>query len=533
MRIGTFFFLCIFIICGLAVVTLPSEYESNYQFRFANSFRPPFFVIGGNSIPFFSFGGSTIATEEYFRLTPFVQSAIGYIWNKEKATMKDWEAFLEFQIHGGATGADGMAFWYVKDNNKPGTVFGNEDKWTGLAVMLDSFDNDNLGNNPRVTVIVNNGQKSYAKEADGAHQETAGCQYNFRGSVETIVMAVRYEHGILSISFGHKSESLNQFYKCIEDIYIGDLPESGYFGITAATGEVMDNHDIYSLNVYDLNPTYTPPVLDETPKPERPEVHDEDSLTDEEYESLRQTLAKEDAKNFTEPFMKLNKPKVFDEVIDELDEIEKKEEKPHHKTFDMHVDIPKESSIETGALSQESFDHVFQLVKLFQVQQTKMTNAFDAILTNLDDEKEVQTEQYATFAKSFRGIYENIIGRGDIKKLFKKVRELEHLNPKIDIISKVIDDIKNEIHPSKPSASHNNLRNLKNEIYQVRQQKDTHAQLLRSQINSLENQLSSLYNSLQEKKPSGSILIYVMAVQTILFFIYVIYFVFSIKKKRY
>ncbi len=35
-----------------------------------------------------------------------------------------------------------MAFWYVNQPKKEGSIFGYKDNWTGLAVIFDTFDND-------------------------------------------------------------------------------------------------------------------------------------------------------------------------------------------------------------------------------------------------------------------------------------------------------------------------------------------------------------------------------------------------------
>ncbi len=52
---------------------------------------------------------------------------------------------LEFRIGGGGKlGADGMALWYTKETKIEGGVFGNTDKWTGLAIIFDTFDNDGM-----------------------------------------------------------------------------------------------------------------------------------------------------------------------------------------------------------------------------------------------------------------------------------------------------------------------------------------------------------------------------------------------------
>jgi len=40
-------------------------------------------------------------------------------------------------------------------------VFGSADNWNGLGIFFDSFDNDGLHNNPYISVMLNDGTKSY------------------------------------------------------------------------------------------------------------------------------------------------------------------------------------------------------------------------------------------------------------------------------------------------------------------------------------------------------------------------------------
>jgi len=42
----------------------------------------------------------------------------------------------------GRLGADGMAFWYTKEKDEMGPIYGSKDKWDGLAVIFDTYDND-------------------------------------------------------------------------------------------------------------------------------------------------------------------------------------------------------------------------------------------------------------------------------------------------------------------------------------------------------------------------------------------------------
>jgi len=54
--------------------------------------------------------------------------------------------------------------WYTEKKSEEGPVFGSADNWNGLGIFFDSFDNDGLHNNPYVSVMLNDGTKSYDHE---------------------------------------------------------------------------------------------------------------------------------------------------------------------------------------------------------------------------------------------------------------------------------------------------------------------------------------------------------------------------------
>lgn len=61
-------------------------------------------------------------------------------------------------------------FRYTASQGAQGPVFGANDFWTGMGVLLDSFDNDGQKNNPFVSVMLNDGTRSYDHQTDGAAQ---------------------------------------------------------------------------------------------------------------------------------------------------------------------------------------------------------------------------------------------------------------------------------------------------------------------------------------------------------------------------
>jgi mannose-binding lectin 1 len=54
-------------------------------------------------------------------------------------------------------------------------VFGSSDRWNGLGIFFDSFDNDNKHNNPYIMAMVNDGVTPYDHQNDGSTQQLAGC----------------------------------------------------------------------------------------------------------------------------------------------------------------------------------------------------------------------------------------------------------------------------------------------------------------------------------------------------------------------
>jgi mannose-binding lectin 2 len=198
--------------------------------------------------------GSTIVTNTYVRLTPDHQSRKGAIWNKVPCHMRDWELHVHFKVHGKGDGmfGDGFAIWYTKDRSELGPVFGSKDFFSGLAVLLDSYNNEpgkHKHTHPYISAMVNNGSWHYDHDRDGTHTELAGCESQFRGAAHETFIAVRYEHDKLTISMDIEGKNAWQQCFAVEGI---KLPTGYYFGASAATGELADNHDIISIKLYDI-----------------------------------------------------------------------------------------------------------------------------------------------------------------------------------------------------------------------------------------------------------------------------------------
>lgn len=169
----------------------------------------------------------------------------------QKFPYTDWEA--EFDINIGSKsrkGADGLAFWYTEDRGVSGDVFGSKDLWKGLGIFFDSFDNDYRRNNPSIYAIVNDGTRYFDHDNDGGDAILGQCTMDFRNLNHPFYVRVRYVDGALEV-FTDKTGQKNNWQLCFQAA--ASLPRDYYFGFSAATGEVSDQHSISSFVAYSFD----------------------------------------------------------------------------------------------------------------------------------------------------------------------------------------------------------------------------------------------------------------------------------------
>ncbi|XP_030752265.1 protein ERGIC-53 [Sitophilus oryzae] len=243
---GLFKFLNIFVLVFLIARDLVNSTNVQKRFEYKYSFKPPYLAQKDGSVPFWEYGGNAIASSENVRLAPSLRSQKGAIWTKNPLNFNEWEVDIAFRISGrGRIGADGMAFWYTQAKGSyDGDVFGSSDQWVGLGIFFDSFDNDNKHNNPYIYAVVNDGNKKFEHHSDGTTQQLAGCLRDFRNKPFPTRARIEFHNNILTLLFHNGMTNNEQDYEMcfrVENVF---LPKSGYFGLSAATGGLADDHDV-------------------------------------------------------------------------------------------------------------------------------------------------------------------------------------------------------------------------------------------------------------------------------------------------
>lgn len=272
-----FVVLILFDIC-LVLASAPFK-----RFEYKYSFKPPYLAQKDGTVPFWEYGGNAIASAENVRIAPSLRSQKGAIWTKAKTNFDWWEVDILFRVTGrGRIGADGLAFWYSETKGAyDGPVFGSSDKWVGLGIFFDSFDNDNKHNNPYIMAIVNDGTKEFDHQNDGTTQLLAGCLRDFRNKPFPTRARVEYYMNTLTVLFHSGMTNNEQDMEVCLRVDNVILPKSGHFGVSAATGGLADDHDVLHFLTSSLHAPGQAP----TAAPAAPRV------TEEEQRKLSQEYA--------------------------------------------------------------------------------------------------------------------------------------------------------------------------------------------------------------------------------------------------
>ncbi|KNC79014.1 hypothetical protein, variant [Sphaeroforma arctica JP610] len=190
-----------------------------------------------------------MVTKEKIRLTKDAPSKSGMLWNTAGLESANWIIEFEFAVDGESSRlyGDGFVFWLTKDFAKEGNVFGAADKFTGLAIFFDTYNNHQGEHNhahPYISAMMNDGSKSYDHDADGTHTEMAGCQANFRAKKHPTRARLSYLDHTLSLDLDYLGR--NEYQRCFSEPQV-QIPTGYHIGFSAVTGALHDNHDILSV----------------------------------------------------------------------------------------------------------------------------------------------------------------------------------------------------------------------------------------------------------------------------------------------
>lgn len=284
----------------------------------------------------FRTNGDSKILEHFIRLTADRQSKQGYLWGAKQVNTENWSVNLGFRVSGqGKTlFGDGLVFWYTDMTNpKSGKLFGVDSKFKGFAVILDTFKNHESAHvHKDISVLRGTGEDSLVK----MNEERSGCDGNvrfwegkdsFKPQESRSHLKITLKDRVLTVTVDEVGDG--KFRSCFtaQNVLPADFDlQKAFFGLSASTGQLADNHDVLFFQAYELEKKDLEgpdPELHHSVAPEDP-MKPEENPEHEDYDpelALRKVISKTDTKT----------QKMFDDLKHEID----------HKLIHMKDDLTK------------------------------------------------------------------------------------------------------------------------------------------------------------------------------------------------
>lgn len=207
--------------------------------------------------PSWDFSGDIIVKKDYVRLVLEKKQLVGNMFARNPLQAESFEMEVTFHIHSlssAALSADGMAVWFLDQPSAIGDVFGAQNRFNGLAIIIDTYKNGKSGNFPYVGAMLGDGNTAYDKYTDGMGTMLAGCTAKSLlnpGSQQTRMRIIHTKNGYLSVDFNYNPHRSDDWHNCftLSDI---KLPVVKYVGFSGETGELTENIDIIESKVFAL-----------------------------------------------------------------------------------------------------------------------------------------------------------------------------------------------------------------------------------------------------------------------------------------
>ncbi|XP_078717982.1 protein ERGIC-53-like [Lampetra fluviatilis] len=280
--------------------------EPRLRFEYKLSFKGPHLVLADGAVPFWSHAGSAIPGPELLRVAPSLRHGRGAAWSRSALRAASWDARVQLRVAGrGRAGGHGLAIWFAEEAGALGPVFGGPETWNGVGVILDS--RDSQGDLPMVFVVANNGSVAFAQGSDASAQALASCRRDFRNKPHPVRVRVSLHAGSLEVHLTSGFTAEEDFELCAT---VGDLslPPAGFFGVSASTGGVPDDHDVLSFLTYSLSAPRRGNGSEVTQEEQGEKQEEEEERGEEEEALWREEFARyqEELRRQIEEFQKVH-----------------------------------------------------------------------------------------------------------------------------------------------------------------------------------------------------------------------------------
>ncbi|EAY11958.1 Legume-like lectin family protein [Trichomonas vaginalis G3] len=203
---------------------------------------PPMQLTDINEIGNWTIRGTTTVLKNAIRLTCPVKSSFGSVCQRVPTLFKEWSAEIELRAYGGEQPGHGIWFFYTEEVCPSFAL-----KFTGFALWVNTTSTDEEGYS-QVYFAKNNGSNLELRSLKPVGK------VRFRGE----------DRKPLRIQMSKRFDTLT--VDATKDIVmeriltenVSDIPDYGYFSVSAVTLQNSDNNDLLSFRLYSMSPVDHP-----------------------------------------------------------------------------------------------------------------------------------------------------------------------------------------------------------------------------------------------------------------------------------
>ncbi|KAJ8603710.1 hypothetical protein CTAYLR_000197 [Chrysophaeum taylorii] len=216
--------------------------------------------------------GTTTVHANFARLTPDRQSKKGALWSTKAIGTGEASIAFKFRISGQGKKyfGDGMALWLSESRSyRSGDFHGSADKFRGIGIIIDTFKNaELLSYHKDVTVVVNEGESDVEEMLTSSvgcngdiryHEDRGDFSVSAASRVKFVVEPVAPDGSgddrVLGLTVFLDATNSGEYRECVAQTPLPATLDASwlsraYLGISASTGQLADNHDVLSLDVF-------------------------------------------------------------------------------------------------------------------------------------------------------------------------------------------------------------------------------------------------------------------------------------------
>ena len=198
-----------------------------------HSLEPPLLVNYEESgLPFWTFGGNAVVTNDFVLMTPKVGPGHSYLWNRHPVELSNWAVNFtiraaersRFHLFGSNSACTncGVAFWHVAAAQRHGTssFFGIPPQFRGIGIVFPTGTNT-------LYVVHSDGRQQVAHV-----EQVAIGQCPFALDDTARVVMVAFDNGRLSVTYA-PAERPSYTVPCVVGLNPTSVQSRFYFGFTA------------------------------------------------------------------------------------------------------------------------------------------------------------------------------------------------------------------------------------------------------------------------------------------------------------